>query len=380
MKNHNRHVRAFRFFGWLIQPFIIRKFNYSYDSLSDIDGPYMLLCNHNTDVDPIFLGLATKKQVYFVATEKILRMGLLSRFVMFFFHPIIHYKGKMGINSVKEMLSTLKSGQNVAIFPEGNRSFNGLTNDFVLTIGKVAKKSGATLVTYRLNGAYFTSPRWSTTMRRGKLVGTKVNVYSPEMLKSMSDNQINDAIRTDIYEDAYFEQTKNPIAYRGKKLAEGLESTLFMCPKCKVIGCMSTKDNEISCQCGFWMTYDEYGYLTDEVGEKHTITELDRMQRKHLTELCSQDKKLFHDSIIFEDIDSSHQTISRKKAELCAYRDRLILDDFEIPFVEISGIAIQQRNILILHYNDRHVEIFGDIGFSALKYLYLFQESVKNNE
>lgn len=42
----------------------------------------------------------------------------------------------------------------VCIFPEGNRSFNGLTGDILPTIGRVAGRCGMKLVTYRIEGGY----------------------------------------------------------------------------------------------------------------------------------------------------------------------------------------------------------------------------------
>ena len=150
MNEHKRHERVFRFVRMILLPFAKLLYNFEYQDLSGIEGPYLLLSNHNSDVYPIFIAGATKNHIYFVATENITRMGIIGKFFVTFFHPIIHYKGKIGINTVKEILKTLKSGYNVALFPEGNRSFNGLTNTDIITpsTGKMAKKSGASLVTF----------------------------------------------------------------------------------------------------------------------------------------------------------------------------------------------------------------------------------------
>lgn len=117
----------------------------------------------------MLVGVASEKHLYFVASEHIMRKGFATKLLMRYLKPIIHMKGCQGINTVKQMIKTLRDGQNVCIFPEGNRSFNGLTCDFEPSIAKVARRSGAKLITYRIEGGYFTQPRWSTTLRKGKI-------------------------------------------------------------------------------------------------------------------------------------------------------------------------------------------------------------------
>lgn len=384
MDRYLLHRIIFRICHFFAVPFLRLKFRYSYDPLPDIKGPYLLLANHNTDFDPLFIGAACPTQMYFVATEKILRMGFLSSLVMALFQPIIHYKGKTGISSVKEILHKLKEGKNVALFPEGNRSFNGLTGEFVPATGKMAKRSGAALITYRLHGGYFTSPRWSAGLRRGRMRGEVAHVYTPEVLKDMTEKEINEAIRNDLQMDAYEEQKRDPIPYEGSDLALGLESTLFACPKCGKISSLHSSGNTLSCTlCDFSAEYDVYGYLKDSEGREYTITDLDARQKKLIKELAAlpPEEILFHDSITVETIGSSHEVVSKEIMEIRAYSDRLEIGDRSLPFEAISGMAINQRNLLIIHCADEsHLELSGEISFSALKYLYLYQSTGKTNE
>ena len=380
MKNtYGFHRIVFSIGQFLAIPYLRLKFRYSFDKIPELKGPYLLLANHNTDFDPLFVGAACPHQVYFVATEKILRMGMLTVLVMALFQPIIHYKGKTGISSVKEILSKLKEGKNVALFPEGNRSFNGLTGSFLPSTGKLARRSGASLVTYRLHGGYFTSPRWSATLRKGKMRGELVKVYTPDELKTMTEAEINQAIRQDLQVDAYQEQQRRPVAYDGADLARGLESTLFLCPSCGKISTLRSEGDALRCtSCGFHAVYDAYGYLHGDAGEVWTITELDARQQEAIRALSqkSNDELLFSDNVEVETIGESHEVLSQESALLAACSDRLIINQNPIPFLEISGMAINQRNLLILHTKDgQHLELNGDISFSALKYLYLYRFS-----
>jgi len=107
MNELRRHRLVFKIVP-IIDLFLKLKFNYKYDSLSKIEGPYLLLANHNLELDPAFVGVAAKKHLYFVASEHILRKGIGTWLLMTFFKPIIHQKGRQGMNTIKEMLKTLK--------------------------------------------------------------------------------------------------------------------------------------------------------------------------------------------------------------------------------------------------------------------------------
>ena len=379
MSELQRHRLTFKLLTPVIELFVKLKFNYEYDDLREVEGPYLLLVNHNLELDPALVGVAAGKQLYFVASEHILRKGLGTWFLMTFFKPIIHMKGRQGMQTVRQMLKTLKDGHSVCLFPEGNRSFNGLTGEILPSIGKVALSSGAKLVTYRIEGGYLTQPRWSLTLRKGKLKGRLIHVYSHEDLKKMTGAQISEAICQDLHEDAYETQKKERIAFKGKNLALGLESTIFMCPDCGKIGTLHSKGDHFYCDCGFDAVYDVYGELSDKQGKHYTVTELDRMQQKKLQELVETtngiEEPLFTDKVFLYEIDEEHNFIDKREGLITAYGDRLICCEETFTYEEIQGMAIYSRNAMILHVNGHkgHYEIKSDESFCALKYLYLYQ-------
>ncbi len=381
-RKHRRHVRLFTLLAAIVRPFFKKKFNFVCDDLSQIEGPYLLLCNHTTNYDPIFVGLAASKQLYFVASEHITRKRFLFGLLNFIFAPIIHHKGKAGVNTVAEMLRCLKAGYNVAIFPEGNRSFNGLTLPFLSTIGKLARKSGAKLITYKLEGGYLTQPRWSFSLRKGKLAGKLVHVYDADELKGMTDDEVNSAIERDLYEDAFKTQEKEHIPFKGKRLGYGLETTLFMCPKCRRIGQLKSSNTGISCECGYSAEYNEYGELTCPDGTKTTIAAWDAYQRESLEKEMMTANASHSDRVIFEDeirllhIGNEHSVTESKKTRLKAFCDHVEVGDRKLLPSDVSGVAVHSRNTIVTYdaATGAQYEIKGTNElFNALKYLYHYE-------
>lgn len=376
---NKRLINTFRVLGPLVKPVMKLMFRYDYETIPEMDGPILLLCNHNTDFDCILAGLAMGRQIYFVATEKVTRMGLLGKIVKRYFDPILHSKGVQGIGTVRSILTKMRNGSSVAMFPEGNRSFNGLTCPIPPATAKLARSCGGTLVTYRFSGGYFSWPRWGKGLRRGRLTGRIAGVYGPQQLKAMSEQEIAAVIAKDLFVDAYQDQEKQPVAFRARNRARGMDSMLYLCPACGQLGRLHTEKDSIICSCGWSAEYDVYGYLNEKGGKRWTLTQLDALQRKKIDAMVDRDPQelLFSDQVTREVIAPDHSIVSTTQETLSAYADRLVLGEAVIPFTRLEGIAINQRNLLLLHTagEELHDECSGPVSFNALKYLYLVRAS-----
>ena len=370
-RDQRRHVRAFAFFSALLRPAMRLLLRFRGERIPDPGGPVFVLCNHNTDLDCILVGLSARRQIYFVATETIVRMGLLGKLVERYFDPILHRKGVQGAATVRAILERIRAGFSVALFPEGNRSFNGQTCPIPPATGKLARMCGATLITYRLTGGYLTSPRWGRGIRRGKLSGTVVGVYPPETLKAMSAAEVQAIIERDLWTDAYEEQKHAPVRFRGRARAEFLESMLFRCPRCSRFGTLRSSKHRLSCGCGFDAAFTETGFLESADGAKFTLTELDGAQREALAAL-PDDGCIFSDEVTLRRIGKDHAVISETAVTLKAFRDRFEAGE---PLDQIEAMSIVQRNRLLIYPagNNGHLEITGVPAFNALKYFYLFR-------
>ena len=323
-------------------------------------GPFLLLSNHLTDQDPILLGSAFMPQMYFVASEHIMRQGFISKLLEFVFSPITRQKGGNAASTVKGIIRTLRAGCNVALFPEGNRTWDGVTGPIPPATAKMARSSGAYLVTYRMTGGYFTSPRWGgSRIRKGRMTGSIVGVYSPEELKAMSSDEIYKVICRDLYEDAWETQKRDPVNYRGNRPAESLETFLFACPECGALHSLKSREDRIKCtKCGASSRYLETGMLEGDF-RFTTLLEWSRWQDGLLDGMIagSADEALFSDDgVELLEISSGKSGTKLGSGRISLFRDRLELPGgLVIPGKEISGLSIRGANACFVGTSDGRV-------------------------
>lgn len=375
MEHNKRH----RIVWTLLRPFakLLLKLKFNYTARTNtVKGPFILLCNHVTDWDPIFVAAGFREQMYFVTSEHLLRLGFVSKLISWLQAPIARQKGGSAASAVKAMLRTVKEGQNVALFPEGNRTWDGVTREFPASTGKLVRSSGATLITFRINGGYFASPRWSgSSSRRGKMSGVTVGAYSPEELRAMSVDEINSLIARDLYVDAYEEQKKHPVPFRGKRLAEHLETLLFICPKCGAMHRMVSRNDSFICEnCGMETKYSVSGFFSGGRLPFDNVKDWNDWQEEKIRQLCAAagDGPIFSDSDFqLRRIDCAQSSELIGDGDVILFKDHLELPGgISLPVEEITGMSLRGASDLYIGTaNGSSFELHSDMVRCTVKYL-----------
>ncbi len=351
----------------LIQLLLKKIYNFSYDVAPEIEGNYIVLSNHFGTLDPWLLSLGFEKQMYFLAGEHVFRLGFLSWIVKKFWKPLSITKGKVDVTAMMKVMRYLKNGYNISLFPEGNRSFNGKTEEIASSIGKLVKVGGSSLITYRFEGMYFTTPRWGKILRRGKTHATLVNVYTKEQLKNMSAKEVTQHIVADLTADAYEVQEKNPVAFKSKTRAEGIESLFFMCPKCNKIRTICSKKEYFWCsECTSKAEYTEYGYLKGDFGYTKIIDwdnwQLDQL--KNIVQIAIKNNStqpiLECDNLDLKVIEQSHKEKLISHGRFSLFIDKLVVGTTEIKLDEIIEMEVAMRNKIVFSTkNNENYQIFS---------------------
>ena len=370
-----RYRLIYKTVGSLV-PLILRKYGFRTERISKKDEPYIVVANHLTEVDMFMLSGAFSEHMYFVAGEHLLRTeaGPKMKWAQ---DPIFTFKGAPSIDTMREVIRRIKAGHNVMIFPEGSRSFNGETMKLDNGIAKLVKLAGCALATYRIEGGYFVAPRWAYTTRTGPMRGHIANIYSSEEIRNMSKEELTDCINRDIYENAYETQRRNMYAYKGKRLAEGLENYLVRCSCCGAFDSMVTEDDSFRCtECGQSGRYNEQGFLEGEGLRFDSVYDWGVWSENETVRYIKAfegDGPVFRDTgTVLYEVLSDHSRVDLSTCEVKGYKDRLEVGDEVFRFEDISGMdMLYFGKTLVYTYEKRHLAITGE-RFHAIKYQKLF--------
>ena len=382
MDEHLRHQRVWTFLQALTGRFFRRRFALTADVCRP-EGPCIVIPNHVTNWDPFLVAMSFPDTfLYYVASEHIFRLPVASALITRLLGPIARKKGDSGSDAVREILRHTKQGHSVCLFAEGDCTWDGLTGAVFPATGKLVRASGATLITYRLEGGYFTSPRWGRGIRRGRMRGHAVGIYPPEVLRKMKGPEITALIQRDLTEDAWTRQQEDPVPYRGRHGAERLESALFLCPRCRRIGTLTSRGNVLRCQnCGLEETYQPDGAFRP--GEPFaTVAAWDRWQHEELLAgRYDHGEELFSDpASSFRRVFSGHRTEKLPAGRLVQYPDRLVCGGLAFPLSEIGSMAMVKRRILLFTHDRNYYELRCPEGGNLRKYLALWKRAHENSE
>ena len=395
IEGKERHDFVYKWSAKFARRYLCHKFNFEYDVVNVGYSPYIVISNHLTNWDPLLIAMSFKKSMYYLASDVVYRLGVKSKLLRFLFSPIARARSALETSGVLTIFKRLRGKANICIFEEGNNSFDGETGEIQPSIGRLIKRAGVAMVTYRFTGTYFTFPRWSRFIRKGKTEGRLVQIYSPETLASMTEEDIYEAIKKDIYANAYEEQKKNPVSYRGRKPAESLETALYCCPACYKFATLKSKDDKLFCKCGFEVIYNDYGYF--ETPDKNTtppfttILDWSKWQRDEVVVLAKKMLSIGNNVPIFADTNQRLYVIKRAsyntfmaKGSLHLYTDRLSFvkkksETIDFPLDTIVDLSvIFKTNIIFSTSDGKLYEIHSNHPMSATKYLEMIK-ALKGN-
>lgn len=384
-----------RLFHLCLRSWMKAKFRIQMERIRPATRPCIVLCNHTSNYDPILLGTQFPELLYFVASDHLFRLGLASRLLVALAAPIPRLKSSTDVQTAKQIFAKLREGGSVGLFAEGNNTFSGVTGEIPESTGKLVKRSGVSLITYRIDGAYFSNPRWGKRCRKGKVTGRVVGEYSPEQVGQLSVEEINRRIRQDLFVDAYEEQKQRKQQYTGGDLAEYLELALYLCPSCGKIDTMHSKGNLLSCsECGLDLLYDAHGFLRATDGTAFpmdTVRDWFRWQKEELAQQIHRRIQEEPDLPLFSDTGQTLYRIDKanivqrigtgslqfKSDHLVLIEDRAGEKAKKITFSlsDIKDMSIYEKMVLIFTTGDHETyEVKSDHFRNAVKYLDAYRE------
>ena len=334
--------------------------------------PTLIISNHVTNFDPILVALSFPgRRFHFVASEHLFRMGFVSKLLTYIFEPIARRKGVSGGDTAMAILRKLREGKTVGLFAEGETTWDGKTASVVSATGRMAKMSGCRLLTYRLEGGYHTAPRWGKGIRRGKMYGRIVGIYSAQELKAMSREEVQAVIERDIYEDAHRRQQEHPVAYGRRRRAERLETVLFRCPACEEFGTLKSRGNFLSCSCGKKWEYTAFGRF-EPAQPFETVAQWDAWQRQALDQAKIPAFRE-HNAVLYT-LEDEHGQQKLGQGDLVLEDDVLRCGGYSFRLEEISTMALITTRRMLFTVGSSYYEVIMDEASGLRKFLLRWQK------
>lgn len=365
----------------ILWPIIKIKYRYKYTYYKNLKktGPYLIIGNHTVAFDPILMGLSFPFHLYYFASEQIFNLGFLSKMLVYLVNPISKSKGNSDVNSIKKAKRIVNEGGSIGLYPEGNVTYDGALASVNKSIVKLVRLLGIDILIYTTRGLYLSDARWTKNRKKGKTSGSVTKVIKKEEYDQMSNEELTKIIIDALSVNAYSQQEELLLEYKGRKMAEGLERLVFMDLNTDTPFVTYTKNNELKSHVSdFKLIYDKYGYVTNELGIKKTLVEINKeVINSYLKYYNETDKELLFTEKVLVDLTSKDRKINKGNNTLDLYKDKVVInfkhESEELLFSEISSLTIQGKKKIIVNGNGKMYLITFNLKSSPYKYLLTYQ-------
>ena len=130
--------------------------------------PALVVSNHSSLLDPMFLSLAVGRAVHFLSTELAFSGGAMG-WVNQFFGAVPKRKFTADPRAILRLRRWRDLGGSIGLFPEGERTWDGRPLPILPGVEKLVRVMDLPVVTVRVYNGWRQSPRWAATLRRGRV-------------------------------------------------------------------------------------------------------------------------------------------------------------------------------------------------------------------
>jgi 1-acyl-sn-glycerol-3-phosphate acyltransferase len=122
-------------------------------------GPVLVIANHQSVLDPVLVGLSTRRHLRAVARKTLYRHRLFGRLIASLDAIPLDHHG-VGKEGLKTVLGELNRGRAVLLFPEGTRTRDGRMHQLKPGILLLLRRAKVPVVPVGIAGAFEAWPTW----------------------------------------------------------------------------------------------------------------------------------------------------------------------------------------------------------------------------
>lgn len=333
-----------------------------------------IISNHQSDIDPILIGLSVNKPIYFVGTDTIFNKSFVSKLLNYVFAPIPKKKGLSDPKCIKSMFKIAKEKGNIGLFVEGNRTYAEFQYYIDTSICKLIKTLKMPLILLNINGGNGIFPRFSNKRRKGKFYTSLAKRIEVDEYMNMDDQTLLELIKENI--KVY--DSENNFEYKSKKRAEYLERMLFVCPKCKQVETLYSKGEFVYCkECDLKVEYTTKLHLKseDKSFKFDRLIDWYEYQKKWCREFNydNENVEIFKDNLIelyITKVGEKRKLIC--KGDLTLTASKLLFNGKEFDLKDISIASVIGGRKFNFTTSEGDYLVIGHKKFNPLKYVMMF--------
>ena len=235
------------------------------NQIRNVEGPYVVIANHECMLDFVNLIGATKRPMSFVISNSFYNTvpvkGIMDKIGV-----IPKQQFQTSVSDLKQIKAVIDAGEPVVIYPAGLMCEDGLSTPIPAATYKFLKWLGVDVYVARCSGSYFVMPKWTSGMRPGRTTMDIYKLFSKEELAEADLDTVKQKTDAALLFDAYREQDAKPQKYCKNGDIRGLEQVLYVCPHCHEEFSVVTDGKDLlRCnKCGYAQRSDRMGLLHRE--------------------------------------------------------------------------------------------------------------------
>lgn len=203
---------------WCCRVFCCVFFNLRIQGRENIpeEGAFVLISNHQSFLDPLFCGMYLRRPLYFIGRDTLFANRLFG-WLISSVNTIPVRRGKADLTAMKKVISKLRDGRAVCLFPEATRSRDGRIEAFKAGFGLLCRRGNAAIVPVVIEGAFECWPRHQKIFTPGsRIVVSYGKTITAREVKDMSNRvlakTLTDRLRQ-MQNDCRLRQGREPYCY-----------------------------------------------------------------------------------------------------------------------------------------------------------------------
>ena len=171
--NHREMPYLYHFIHIITRPLLKSLFKFQIFGSENVPstGGAMLMINHASYLDPIFIGRAVNRSIHYMARATLFKSGIIDKFLRSLNAFPVHL-GSADRGAIRNALKILDEGNLLLIFPEGTRSFDGTLGKAQDGVGFMAYRTKADVIPVYLSGTQKAWARGSKMIKTAKITVT----------------------------------------------------------------------------------------------------------------------------------------------------------------------------------------------------------------